>query len=324
MHNREPPTIGHAVAERFVGDLDDEAWRQDRRDHPSIGASAMAAVLGLGAYGSEWQVWAEVARGHERLTTDEMKLGRLLEPRIRQLASERLGWAIREVPWVLRHPDVPCMTTNLDGYVPGLSEADGQVVELKLTAWRNRGDWEVLKDSGDPRTVVGTSVGGYWVQVQDQLSVTGLGSGWLVGLVDDNGAGMRALAGLPVADRDLIDIYIERDDGFIARMEAEAQAWWSQYVLNDRPPPLNERDWEEVRRFFASTYEPEHVELPGLADELYEYQDYRQAEKEAKMQKQACAARIIAAMGGAQTATIAGQLVTWKRTRSGKRVLRVP
>src|SRR5690606_29202656 len=132
----ESSTLGRSsMTEHMMTTDPREEWLAERRK--AIGASDVAAVLGVSPWATPWEVWAEKTGRLEpwsgNAATD---LGTRLEPVIMDMAEAELGPIERSVR--VAHATLP-LAVNLDGRT-----ADGHLpVEAKTAGMmhRTRDDW---------------------------------------------------------------------------------------------------------------------------------------------------------------------------------------
>lgn len=280
------PQLGHERILYCTAGMTRDEWLTRRRAQRSIGASAVAGVLGVSPYSSPLQVWAEVT-GRAQTDFDDEELDRMLvgtacEPEIRLIAAQRLqaglcSWEVgRDLvhrgvsflsPWpvAVQHPAIDCLTASLDAV--GMINGELCVVELKWAGWRQRDGWADYKMHGVLDAIVGTSVLAYYTQVQAQLAVTGLRKGYLVGVVGEEAAAwmlttiaMRRREGdrmkpLALREGDVYVFEIERDDEAIRCIEEVVPRFYERFVLGDeQPPAMDKRDLEILRELFVCSH----------------------------------------------------------------------
>jgi predicted phage-related endonuclease len=92
-------------------------WHAARRR--SIGASEVAAVLGLGAYGSPAEVWAGKVGESAFEGNDATRIGTAMERRILDAAAEVLGVPVLDGSSLgqLAADETDLLTCHLDGWI---------------------------------------------------------------------------------------------------------------------------------------------------------------------------------------------------------------
>ncbi|MFE5532689.1 lambda-exonuclease family protein, partial [Embleya sp. NPDC056538] len=160
------PQLGQ-VAE-YLGTFEDGSpeWHAARAD--GLGGSDIAAVLGLSPWESRFSLWhAKRGMGGEREVTDQMSMGKLIEPficdtlftrRFPDLEVERTGtWRNRARPWQIANPDR--LAFDAYGRVYG--------VEAKNVKYDQADEWG--EDGSDVIPVY------YEAQVRHYMDTLGLG-----------------------------------------------------------------------------------------------------------------------------------------------------
>lgn len=132
-------------------------WLAERQK--SIGASEIAAVLGVSEYQTPIDIWQlKTGRAKPFGGNQATKMGLLLEPIVKQLYEEETGQQITQSQVFIRHADKP-LSATLDGVT-----ATDRIVEFK-TAGPNAKGWDDDEIEGIPDP--------YYCQVQHQLLVAG-------------------------------------------------------------------------------------------------------------------------------------------------------
>lgn len=246
-----------------------------------LGATDVAAILGLSPYRAPIDVWREklgLTDGVEQ--TERMRLGQLLEDVIADAYTEQTGRKLRRTSLV-RHPDFEFLAGNPDRLVVG----ERGVFEAKAAA-STRG---YAEDDVPPH-----------VRVQVV---------WYSGLTEREWSDVVLLAGMG-----LRIIRVPHDADLFRDMSQFAVEWWQRHVVGQEEPAPD--GTESYRRHLAEKYPRDMgVELVAtpeqslLADEL---RDAIASEKAAKERKQALQNRLAAAMGEAASLIGDGWRVTWK------------
>lgn len=261
------------------------AWRK-----LGIGASDIAALIGMSKWASPMSVWADkMGLGPpDDGGNDYTEFGHRAEPMMVGYFEDRnpglfvVGQQDRRV-----HPEFDWHRCTLDGLV--VEHPDGDpvgVLEIKTTG---EGEWDHVPDA-------------YACQVQWQMHVSGLPHAW-----------MAVLHG-----RKYRTYQVERDDRAIATLCEVADEFWTRYVLGETPPPADSH--EATSKALAHAF-PEPV--PGKAADLddlvwaLDLREQAQAQaSEAKVLKARAENAIKAAMGHAEIGRLGGEpVVTYKLTR---------
>ena len=235
-------------------------WRADPTAH-RIGASEVAAVLGLSPWVQPWEIWARRHAPHlaPEHRGAELEDGQRWEPRALVLyglehlqphqARELLAltraaplggeasYVHPSVPWLHATPDALVCATRVDagGYVADLHQIRG-LVEVKT---------DRTPDAGEAWPPDGTEIGdvdtstpvadwpvpvAYWLQAQTQIACTG--AGWV-----DLYVWFPHFAAMPEARR----IRVLPHPSFSGVLE-EVAAWRERHLIGGEPPPVTPDD----------------------------------------------------------------------------------
>lgn len=138
-----------------------EAWLEERRK--GVGGSDVAAIMGLSAYSTPYQVWLSKTLGVDEDISGKpaVQWGNILEPVIGEhYASEHPDRTVRRVNAIARSIARPWAQASID-YEVRDPELGWGVLEIKTAGLRREGDWA----GGVPVY--------YQTQVAHYLSVTG-------------------------------------------------------------------------------------------------------------------------------------------------------
>ncbi len=259
-------------------------WLKARR--AGIGASDIAAIMGISPWSTSFQVWAsKVAEIPEDEGTEAMLMGRAIEGFILD-QWEKKNQAVLDRGCLIRSTDVPVMMATLDGAT--LTSKGVAVVEAKN---RSEWSWDSVPEY-------------YYAQVQWQLSVTGYKIGYLIVLF---------------AGRRLETFEIKADADYQTAQVAAAGEFW-KLVEDNEPPPTEGAD----NPLMASLW-PNHTEqaIEISADAAVELYEARSADKVASGRRDAAEAAIKAILGkDADTAVVGQQVIcTWRDNGKGRRFL---
>jgi putative phage-type endonuclease len=194
-----------------------EAWLAERRNH--IGASDVAAILGVDPYRGPLAVYAAKVGDIDQHETRWMRWGRLVEGAIAEGFSYETERPVADLGAfeIQRHPDLKFLAATLDRVTQGSEKnldpmgrhhSDAGPLECKAVAGFKAKDWKE-----EPPLH-------FQVQLQAQLACTGAQWGCLVAL----------LGGVALAWRDL-----QRDDSFLAAALPKLEAFWMN--VQRRQPP---------------------------------------------------------------------------------------
>lgn len=238
------------TVERYPGR---DPWLAARRS--GIGSSEALVVVEpeLARGTSPYALWAEKSGliDPEREQTAAMEWGTRLEPLIAQRFAEEVGQRVRWQRWTLfRDTARPWRLASPDVLVDGQQVG----VECKAPGTRAAPHWA----NGVPRY--------YWVQVQDQLMVTGWDLWYVAALI---------------GGQDFRVYEVERDDAFIAQLGDAVDRFWDR-ILDGRPPATDGTDATSaaIRALYPAPDAGKRVLLPPEA--LARHRQRLRAEERAK------------------------------------------
>jgi putative phage-type endonuclease len=252
---------------------DRQVWLQARKQ--GIGASEVAAVLGLSPWESAYTVWAR-KRGllDESESNERMRWGARLETAIAEGFAEETGRLVRRggfggvllrsrcYPWLLATPD--------------FEQIKADAPDLGLLECKTTGEDYALEWQTEPPVF-------YQAQLQQQLLVTGLAHGTLACLI----------GGQSLRWQDA-----PRHERFQAMLVKRTEAFW-RMVEEGTPPALD--DSESTFRTLSKIRETGAVvDLPAFAVEWHERMvAAAEARRVAEAEHKACKRLLAAAMGDA-------------------------
>lgn len=222
--------------------------KQSRKDWlleraKSIGASDSSAVLGINPWKSNVELWLEKTNPESLLDQPDnlnMRLGRDMEPILRQLFTEETGLQVRQDNHIRYDDEYPFLSTNLDGRIVG----DKVPLELKTT-----GMWDgMIPDN-------------YFCQLQHQMMVTKSPYIYFAVLVLSN-----------FGKQFIVEKY-ERNERFIADMRSKMVDFWMNYVVTGvAPDPVSVKD---ARLLYNETNQESVIEgsfdMITICDNIKEY-----------------------------------------------------
>lgn len=269
--------------------FDRARWLEDRRK--AIGASDVAAILGISPYASAWDVWAEKTGRVEGWDGNEAtRLGQFFEPGILDYAESKLGELSRGER--ILHDSLPVAAT-----LDARCVADGRPVEAKTTGLAGPvyGSW------GDELT---DQVPDYYlVQVHTQLLCTKADLAYLFALLPGRG---------------VVQFEIERSDKVCDRLGEILHDWWEKHVLADVQPSIEKASYEIVKRL--KRVPNKCVELNNdVASLLDRYEKAKRVAKKASEIEERYKTQLLASIGDAELATFEdGRSLTYtQQTRKG-------
>lgn len=277
----------------MTGDAIDERtdwllWR-----NAGIGASDVAALVGMSPWASPMSVWTD-KMGLTPLDDDNdyMEFGRRAEPMlVGYFEDRRPGLFVVDTQARAQHPDHPHHRATLDGRVAEHPDGDPVgLVEFKTGGFEK---W----DAGIPDN--------YACQVQWQLHVDQRDHAWI-----------GALHGRTFA------VYeVDRDQRAIDYLVGEVDRFWVDNVLGETPPPADahEATAKALGLAFPDPQEGEQVPLDGILWALDLREQAKAKASDAKVEIARAENAIKAAIGNAELGTIAGEpIISWKsQTRAG-------
>lgn len=289
------------------------AWQAARRHH--LGASDVAAVIGLSPYATPWQVWADKARGLDVEETLPMSLGTFVEPWILDKYSAATGIAAWPIQRLVTHPN------GLHAATPDAYDDEDCLVETKLNVerpWAHGRSWD-WADGVPP-----------WVhaQVQMQMACTGYERCVVAVYHPDTGR----LRPRNRAERDAMTVTY--DPTVVDNIVAATSQWWADYVAPwknatyGRQPAIDGS--ATTKAMLAALYpEPERIEVTLDAEAHEALLTYIAARD-----KKAAATEILELAANVLRSKLAnatdGHLpehplpaVTWRPDKNARRTLRV-
>jgi putative phage-type endonuclease len=215
-------------------------WQAAHRT--GIGASQIAAVLGVHRYGSRLRVWAEkVGRLEPADFSDNeaVQMGIELEPFVARIYERRTGRGIDPAGVLLRSASVPWAIATPDYWTLDMDGNPTIPVQIKTTNAFRVNDWA----DGPPPEV--------WWQVQHEMLVTG--APW-------------ASVGVLVGGQRFMWADVRRDAGAIERIILEGGAFWDLVQSGTYPDP-DSNSAETISELFPNAAEGEALALPQAAVE---------------------------------------------------------
>jgi putative phage-type endonuclease len=268
--------------------------RQLRRGY--VGSSDSPAICGVDLFKTPWDVWAEKTGHVEPFAGNEAtERGNLLEPVILNWAERELGVPFRrDIFHGVSRGDAR-LCANLDAECV----VDGAPVIVEAKSATNPDEWGQEGTAEVPERVL--------VQTHHAMAVTGYKVAYVPVL-------------LPVFNRFEFRLYrVERNDQLAQAIAAEAEKFWTEYVVTGTPPPDSEPSLEVLRRVRRI---PEKV--VDVSDEIVDaWRVLRSARLKAEDEEQAAQAAVIAALGDAEAGQCPlGRLVTYFETTRKEHVVK--
>lgn len=267
---------------------DRDEWLEWRRS--GIGASDVAAIIGLSPWQSPWSVWASKLDLLIDEDTEAKRAGRWLESAIAPWFAAETGLHVAGQQTWCTHPEHQHHLATVDGFV-----LEGQAALLEPAL----GDFEVkVTGPGRKWALVPEH---YQAQGQWQMHVTGMDRCWFAVLM-----GRRLDIHELKRDRADIDFLIERVDAF-----------WAQHVVTGDPPPIDGSDAtaQVLHDLFPGDLRGEIVEADAeLASTVRQWKTAKSVIKEHQANEKLLANKIRAMLGDATELYIDGeQAASWRK-----------
>jgi putative phage-type endonuclease len=262
-----------------------------------LGASEVAAVLGLDRYRSPYQIWArKMGLVEEPEAGEPAHWGTILESAIREEWERRSGLEAIKPDRPILHPVHAWACCSPDGLV--VTEPDG--LEIKTVGVRREDAW------GEPGT---DAIPDYYLtQVHWSLGVVAEARGWHV----------AALFG----GQRFATYYVRRDSDMINVLLDAVGEWWERHIIHGEEPSVDGS--EATARILAHRW-PRHqrpllpapAEVEDLARALRQTRSALEHDEAAERE---AVNRIKALMGdGEGYAGTFGQ-ITWRAAKDGQKV----
>ena len=264
---------------------DTDDWLQERRS--SVGASEVAAVMGLSPYSTALDVYKSKHGVDAFFDPERAYIGHAAEVLISGWIEQFRPELLPIKPAVmLRHPDYPWLHASLDRLVT----VDGVEVPVQMKSAHFYGvkDWE----EGTPILVQ--------AQLQTEL------------LVADKPFGFAAVFGGDMRCR----LYrVERDETFIKMMLEATREFWEEHVLKSVPPaPANAGEIAELWPDDAAVMDAPEIALEWIEKRAFLLATAKEAKEEADQIQQALGEYMLDAK--ADTFTSQGQkILTYKKQK---------
>lgn len=252
------------------------AWHALRAG--GIGASEIAAVVGLSPYESAFHLW-HVKKGNlpGAKLSDAMDWGNRLEPVVREWFAERHpDWDVIAQPGTYANDDHMWQRVNPDGVIDKPAEGLAALLEVKTSRY------------GDEFGRSGTDIIplNYRCQVQHAMDVFDLPVCHLAALIGGN------------EPREYV---IRADAGDQRALREAGAAFWESLQNNDEPPlDCSDSTYESVRDLNPEIDREADIEIGALWSE---YEAARVVRDDSAAKLTGVKSQILAAMGTARIAT---------------------
>ena len=257
------------------------AWRKG-----GIGASDVAALIGMSDFASPMSVWTDkLGLAGPDEDNEVMEYGRRAEPMLTGYFENRTGWTVTGQQERVEWPGNPVHRCTLDGRAMDDGTVLG-VVEYKTTGYE---PWTEVPDA-------------YACQVQWQMHCDERDRAWFGVL---HGRRFRTYE-------------VARDDRAIAMLTEVADEFWERHVLAETPPPADAHraTADALSAAFPDPVEGESVDITDLRWAVDLRADAKARMSEAKFDIAKAENAIKAAIGHAEIGTIEGApALSWKKTK---------
>lgn len=267
-------------------------WHAWRVSH--FGGSEVATALGLNPWQRPINLYmSKVYPDTAQAETPAMRLGKRLEPVVREMFEEETGLRVLPTPNCYEHDTEPWMGGSFDGIVE-CHDGSKAILEIKTSGSDRR--WG---EAGTPEIP-----DYYRTQVAWYLAISGFKRAYVAALL--KGKTFRVYV-------------VERDLALEADLVASAKAFWFDHVTARIPPPVDDAPgWKD---YFGRLY-PNHNDIVLTAtDDAQAIMErlWKAREDKAKAEKEEQQARneMISILGPAQA--IASPLGDWKVTYKSRR-----
>ncbi len=256
------------MSKQIINPKDRNEWLMHKT--LDVSSTESPALFGLSPY----TTWFELhhlkseAKVVEIEQNERMKWGKRLESKIAEGVAEDMGWRIRPMTEYIRDTDLK-MGASFDFMI-----GDDALLEIKnVDALQFKENWVTDEDGNleAPNHIA--------MQVQHQLAVADLGVAYVAALVGGN---------------TIKYIEIERNDNIIKDIRARIKKFWSMVESNTPPSPDFERDAAFISKLMGYAEKGKVIEADmTIATLMNEYRAHSDAEKQAKLGKDAIKARIL-------------------------------
>jgi putative phage-type endonuclease len=256
-----------------------------------IGASEVAAVLGVSPFKTAFEVWAEKTGRVEPFAGNKYTDGgNRFEPVVLDWAEEKLGALERNV--VCKFGDAPVAST-----------CDALTVERSPVEAKTAGLFRPLPE-GWGEDGSDNVPDFYLIQCQAQMLCTGADVAHLAAFLGGRGFAMFT---------------IQRSEKICKFLADFLPEWWNRHVVADSAPPMENTSTEVLKRLKR---EPKKI-IEVTAEAAVRLERARAAESEAKKEVEAAQAALLAQMGDAEAADFgdpARLLTFYEQTRKAHHV----
>lgn len=259
-------------------------WIETRRK--AIGGSDAAAIVGLNAFATQYEIWAsKMGLLPEKPQSEAMRIGHDLEDYVARRFEEAAGKRVRRKNAILYNTDYPFAHANVDRLIVG--ERAG--LECKTT---NVLHLKKFRDGEYPPH--------YYVQCQHYMMVTGLPVWYLAVLI---------------LGSDFLWFRIDRNEEDIRALADAERDFWKLVEERREPPADGSRSCTEALNQIYSRAEPESVtDLTPVRRAILLRQEAKQQMDDLRAVVDEQENIIKQYMGSAESGSCDGYSVSWKNT----------
>lgn len=269
-----------------------------------IGASEIAAVLGISPFGDAWTVYARKMKLVEpQEQTDEMYWGKQLEPVIARVFSERMDLTVEWFDRRFYNKTRPWQYASPDGFIRAETSERKRiaVLECKTAGLHQSGEWD--RDTGNEDGVPEY----YLAQVEWQMSTCGLDLAYIAVLIAGNDFRVYKIPHDPVLEEILLE---------------EGENFWRHHLMTKVEPPIGGSD--RARQYLQKRFPRDRETLrPATAAEtewLVEYAELRRLLGHIEARRKELENQITQAIGNAEGLHWARGKFTWKKPKDSSEI----
>lgn len=274
-----------------------EAWLAERK--LALGGSDMGAILGLNAYRSAVNVWADKLGLIEGTEDNEaMRIGRDLEGYVASRFSESSGLRVQAYNYLLRD-HANHLSANIDRRV--LGEPAG--LECKTASALSEGKY---RGGSYPES--------YYAQCVTYLAVTGWTRWYLCAVV--LGRGVYIYMMTTIEDDTCPEwcesmVYVSPEE--LDAVRGVARSWWETYVEPKVMPPTDgsASTTATLGSLYNDGSDPDKADLSNMVPDVAAYLALKAQARELDTQADAIKQALMATMGNRSKAICPGYSISW-------------
>lgn len=219
-----------------------QEWLDFRKG--KIGASDVAAILGLSPWETKLQIWERMHGGKTKEKNEAMQRGNDLEPEALSAANMMFSGGAIFLPTVLQSKKNPDLIASLDGYREWMGIRE--ILEIKCPGEE---DHSIAQKNKIPEK--------YYPQLQHQMMI----------------ACVPYATYFSYRNKEGVIVRITRDDKFIEGMLSQELAFIDSLMRFVKPEPTD-RDWMKIRDFKAISDVEKYFELDAIIKDLSQKRDF--------------------------------------------------